>query len=503
MNLYQILRDRFGGHPDRIFLQPNDGAPVTYAEIDRMSAHYAAALLASGVASGDRVVVQVDKCPGAVALYLACLRVGAVYVPLNVAYTSAEVAYFLTDARPAVCVGRPKPQGGLTGVAAALDIAEALTLAPGATGSLDRRAAATEPANEVLDREPDELAAILYTSGTTGRSKGAMLTHANLSSNALTLHELWGWRDGDVLLHALPIFHVHGLFVALNCAMLNASTVLFQDRFDVMAVRTALRKATMMMGVPTFYTRLLEQPDFNRADCFGMRLFISGSAPLRASTFDEFAERTGRRILERYGMTETGMISSNPLEGERRAGTVGYALPGVEVRVTGDHGDVLAPGQVGVVEVRGDGVFAGYWGMPDRAAADFRDDGFFITGDLGSLAPDGRLTLVGRAKDLIISGGYNIYPKEIESCLNALPGVVESAVIGVPHRDFGEAVIAVIVTEGTSAPDQEKIRAGLDGKLAPFKQPKKYFLTESLPRNAMGKIQKNVLRERFASALED
>jgi len=469
-NLYLTLRERFADHLNDPCLQIPDGDSWTYGELDALSARLAAALL-ERAAPGDRVVLQAGKSPRAVALYLACLRSGLVLVPLNTAYTAAELAYFIDDAEPALV----------------LHDAELAELCADAGPAQD----------SIAEVDADTLAAILYTSGTTGRSKGAMLSHGNLASNALTLHALWGFEAGDVLLHALPIFHVHGLFVALNTAFLNASRILFLEKFDTDAVLAQLPDATVMMGVPTFYTRLLASPAFGPRHYRHMRLFISGSAPLTEPTFAEFEARTGQRILERYGMSETGMITSNPLRGERIAGSVGYALPGVEVRVCDDGGAPLPAGEVGGVEVRGPNVFSGYWRMPEKTASEFRPDGFFITGDLGQMDADGRLRLVGREKDLIISGGFNVYPKEVELCLDALEGVSECAVIGVPHPDFGEAVVAICVPSADNLPDEAALLAQLRDRLAKFKQPKRIIQTSELPRNTMGKVQKNTLREQY------
>ena len=465
-NLYTTLRNGWAPRADAAFLRMPDGFTITFAEMDAMSARSAGGLTASGVAAGDRVIVQVPKSPDAVALYLGCLRIGAVYVPLNEAYTDEEVAYFIDDAQPTLVVRSQ---------AALVDVTDA-----------------AEPVSDVIPRADRDVAAMLYTSGTTGKPKGAMLTTANLRSNAETLTRIWGFSEHDVLVHALPIFHVHGLFVALHCAMLSGCEVRFLSRFDVDSVRTALQGATVMMGVPTFYSRLLASPDFGAADVASMRLFISGSAPLTEAVHRTFEQRTGQPILERYGMTETGMITSNPLHGERRAGTVGYPLPDVEIRVVDPAGDVCLVDDVGGVEVRGPNVFAGYWGMPDKTAAAFRENGFFVTGDLGALAADGRLTLVGRGTDLIISGGLNIYPKEIELLLDEIDGVVESAVIGVPHPDLGDAVMAVLVADPEF--DVGRVATALDGRLARFKHPKYIAVVPDLPRNAMGKVEKAVLR---------
>ncbi|HEX7034670.1 MAG TPA: malonyl-CoA synthase [Pseudomonadales bacterium] len=483
-------------HRDCLIIDRDDGSAHetwSYADLGHWVQRFAGALAALEVAPGDRVLSQVEKSPFAVALYLGCLRLGAVYVPLNTAYTAEEVDYFLGDAEPRVYVASSAiaaRRGPIEGV-------HVVTLDADGTGTLADAARRAEPFTGIELRRPDDIAAIVYTSGTTGRSKGAMLTHANLESNARVLTDAWGWRDDDVLLHALPIFHVHGLFVALHCALLNATPMIFQPRFDAARVAAALPRATVLMGVPTFYTRLLERPEVNRESCRRVRLFVSGSAPLTEATFAAWEARTGHRILERYGMSETMMNTSNPLHGERVPGTVGFPLPGVEARIAApEDGRVLRPGEVGVIEVRGPNVFAGYWRMPEKTAAEFRPDGFFITGDIGVMDEAGRVSIVGRAKDLIISGGYNVYPKEIERLLDELPGVGESAVIGVPHPDFGEGVVAVLAASDPAI-DLPAVRRALEGRLASFKQPKAVVHVDALPRNAMGKVQKNALRAQF------
>ena len=491
MNLYNQFESAFlraGDAPALVGVRGADGARETwsYARLRREVQQTAGALASFGLEPGDRVLVQVEKTPQAVALYLACLKIGAVYAPLNTAYTAPEVRHFLADADPALFVASREFD---TPVRQA-------TLDESGLGSLTTRATRAASVTKTTRRDDDDLAAIIYTSGTTGRSKGAMLSHANLASNAATLSEYWGWRSDDVLLHALPIFHVHGLFVALHCAFLKATPVIFQAKFDVDAVLDELPGATVMMGVPTFYTRLLASERFNAERCAAMRLFISGSAPLAEQTFAAFEQRTGFRILERYGMSETGMNTSNPLQGERLAGTVGFALPGVDVRIADEHGKPLPSGTVGAIEVRGANVFKGYWRLPSLSATEFRDDGFFITGDLGTMDAEGRVTIVGRSKDLVISGGYNVYPKEVEALLDDMPGVYESAVIGVPHADFGEAVVAVLATDGEDI-DEAAVDAFLSGKLARYKQPKRVVCVRELPRNVMGKVQKNVLRESY------
>ncbi len=471
-NLFLTLSAGYADQLEQCCLQLTDGTAWSYGELDTLSARMARVLLQEA-AGGDRVLVKVDKSPEAVALYLACLRAGLVLVPLNTAYTSVELDYFREDSKPALEIDD-------TGL-------RKLCLESSRVDALEG----------IADVDADSPAAIVYTSGTTGRSKGAILSHENLRSNAVTLHRLWGFEDGDVLLHALPIYHVHGLFVALNTALLNGSRILFLERFEAESVLAHLPAATVMMGVPTFYSRLLDRDDFNRDLCARMRLFISGSAPLNEQTFEAFEARTGQRILERYGMSETGMLTSNPLDGERLAGSVGYALPDVEIRVCSPQGEPLPTGEIGVVEARGPNVFSGYWEMPEKSAAEFREDGFFITGDLGRLDADGRLWLAGREKDLIISGGLNVYPREVELCLDDIDGVRESAVIGVPHPDFGEAVVAVWVADKDPGPNDEAMEAALAPQLARFKQPKAYIQRAELPRNTMGKVQKNRLREEY------
>jgi malonyl-CoA/methylmalonyl-CoA synthetase len=461
MNVYDLFASRFPADRSAPCFLIGERA-ISYGELETGTRRLAGHLIARGVEPGDRVASQAPKSPEAVMLYLATLMAGAVYLPLNTAYTEHEVRYFLEDAEPR------------------LFVTDAVALA--------REAEAAPPLLVAVSRNDDDLAAIVYTSGTTGRSKGAMISHGNIAANALALHAAWGFGEGDVLLHALPIFHIHGLFVALHTALLNGSPMLWHARFDADAVLADLPRATVLMGVPTFYTRLLEHPEFTREAAAHMRLFVCGSAPLLETTFAAFDARTGQRILERYGMSEAGIITSNPLEGERIAGTVGFALPGVALRIGG--GD-----PVGGIEIKGPSVFSGYWRMPEKTREEFTDDGFFRTGDVGSLDAEGRLTISGRAKDLIITGGFNVYPKEIELVLDALPGVVESAVIGVPHPDFGEAVIAVIAGEG----DEAAVIAAARTQLAAFKAPKRVIFMDDLPRNAMGKVQKAELRKAYGS----
>jgi len=477
---------------DKPFLIENEATALTFADLDRETGRLAARLEALGGKTGDRIVVQVEKSVENVLLYLSAQRLGMVYVPLNTSYTAGELEYFLGDAEPSVVVCRPADEAQVRALAGA---ARVVTLGDDRSGSLlDDMPEAGVP---VAERSRDDLAAILYTSGTTGRSKGAMLTHGNLLSNAETLYDLWRWSSDDVLLHILPIYHVHGLFVALHGALLAGATVLFHKGFDPARVIAQFASATVLMGVPTHYTRLLGQRELTPQACAHIRLFISGSAPLLAEVHDRFAEVTGHRILERYGMTETGMIASNPYDGARVAGTVGYALPGEEVRIRDGEAEVSA-GEPGVLEVRGPNVFAGYWKKPEKTAEDMREGGWFVTGDIATMAEDGRITLVGRAKDLIIAGGLNIYPKEIEEALDAMPGVEESAVIGVPHADLGEGVVAVVVPQKGASLDPAALLAGLEGQIAKFKRPRLIEVVESLPRNAMGKVQKAELRKVYA-----
>jgi len=469
---------------------------LTYADVVNRSGQLANTLIKLGVKPGDRVAAQVEKTAEALLLYLASLRAGAVYLPLNTAYTAAEVRYFLSDAEPTVFVCSPARAEEMTSVARALGVPHVETLGDDGHGSLTDRAAAAPPKFVDVPRAGDDLAAILYTSGTTGRSKGAMLSHGNLASNADTLRQVWRFTPEDRLLHALPIFHTHGLFVAINITLMTGSSLLFLPTFNANEIMRLLPKATVMMGVPTFYVRLLARPDFDRASVRHMRLFVSGSAPLSAETHKEFSARTGHDILERYGMTETNMNTSNPYDGERIPGSVGFPLPGVEIRIADPRtGKALPEGEIGVIDIRGPNVFKGYWRMPDKTKEEFRPDGFFVSGDLGYLDPAGYIYISGRAKDLVISGGYNVYPAEVEAAIEAIPDVAECAVIGVPHADFGEAVVAIVAPKPGSQVDEKQIHSAIASDLAKYKQPKRIFVTCDLPRNAMGKIQKKDLRE--------
>jgi malonyl-CoA/methylmalonyl-CoA synthetase len=501
-NLYAALRAAFPAKLDSAAIVcadgPSAGALYTWRDLERGTAMLANLLHRLDLPAGSRVAVQTDKSVEALMLYLAVLRAGYVYLPLNNAYQAAEIAYFIGNAEPAVVVCTPRNFAWVGRIALSAGTAHVFTLGEARDGSLLERAAHCSDQHEPAPKRADDLAAILYTSGTTGRSKGAMLSHGNLLSNALTLKDYWGWQPGDVLIHALPIFHVHGLFVASHGALLNGSTMIWLNRFDPQLVIARLADATVFMGVPTLYVRLLAEPALTRQAAAPMRLFISGSAPLLVETFDAWTERTGHTILERYGMSETVMLTSNPCrasDGPRQRGTVGPALPGVGLRVVDDAGAPCPAGRIGHLQVRGPNVFAGYWRMPEKTAEEFTADGWFKTGDVGLLAADGYATIVGRSKDLVISGGYNVYPAEVEGVINELPGVAESAVVGVPHPDFGEAVVAVVVPRPGATLDAAAMLALLKGRIANFKVPKRLFIVPDLPRNAMGKVQKNLLRE--------
>ncbi len=493
--LYDAIFGRNAGREAPFLILP-DGQTISHRAFLDRAARFANALAGMGVRTGDRVAVQIDKSPDALAVYAGCARAGVVFLPLNTAYTPTELAYFVENSGAALFLCAPDRAAALAPVADRAG-ARLATLGTRGDGSLAAAADAASDRFDTVDCGPDDLAALLYTSGTTGRSKGAMMSHRNLVSNARTLAELWRFTEADVLLHALPIYHTHGLFVATNIVAMTGGAMVFLPKLDIDALIGWMPQATSLMGVPTFYTRLLEDSRFDRALAAHTRLFVSGSAPLLAETHRQFEARTGHRILERYGMTETGMNTSNPYDGDRRAGTVGLPLPGVEVRVTGEGDAVLPAGEIGGVEVRGPNVFGGYWRMPEKTAEDLRPDGFFRTGDLGRFDADGYLTIVGRSKDLIIAGGFNIYPKEVELVLDAQPGIRESAVIGVPHPDLGEGVVAVLVPEPGATPDLAAIEAAVAAALARFKQPRRYELVTDLPRNTMGKVQKNLLRETY------
>jgi malonyl-CoA/methylmalonyl-CoA synthetase len=494
-HLFDLIRARIPA-PDARFALIDDGRIFSYADMVAASGRYAGALVALGVKPGDRVAVQVEKSIEALMLYLGAVRAGAIFLPLNTAYTPAEIEYFLGDAEPAVFVCDPAKAQALRPYAEKAG-AKLETLGVG-TGSLIEKAAAAPAEFADVARGADDLAAILYTSGTTGRSKGAMLSHDNLSSNALALVDYWRFGKEDVLLHALPIFHTHGLFVATNTVLFSGASMILLPKFDPDQVFKHLPQATCMMGVPTFYVRLLQDQRLTPAATKHMRLFVSGSAPLLAETHREWRERTGHAILERYGMTETNMSTSNPYAGDRVAGTVGFPLPGVSARVVDpETGKELARDEIGMIEVKGPNVFKGYWRNPEKTKAEFREDGFFITGDLGKIDPAGYVHIVGRGKDLIITGGYNVYPKEVETEIDEMPGVIESAVIGVPHPDFGEGVTAVVVAKSGADITAQGIAKALEQRLAKFKQPKQVFVVAELPRNTMGKVQKNLLRDTY------
>jgi malonyl-CoA/methylmalonyl-CoA synthetase len=494
-HLFDLIKARMPA-PTAPFAFLDDGRTYTYADMVAVSARFADALVALGVKPGDRVAVQVEKSIEALMLYLGTIRAGAIFLPLNTAYTPAEVEYFLGDAEPAVFVCDPAKAEALKSFADKAG-AKLETLGVGTGSLLDKASAASTELADIA-RGADDLAAILYTSGTTGRSKGAMLSHDNLASNALALVDYWRFTKDDVLLHALPIFHTHGLFVATNTILLAGASMILLPKFDPEQVFKYLPKATSMMGVPTFYVRLLQDPRLSKEAVKHMRLFVSGSAPLLAETHREWRERTGHAILERYGMTETNMNTSNPYHGDRVAGTVGFPLPGVSARVTDpETGKELARDEIGMIEVKGPNVFKGYWRNPEKTKAEFRADGFFITGDLGKIDPAGYVHIVGRGKDLIITGGYNVYPKEVEAEIDEMPGVIESAVIGCPHPDFGEGVTAVVVAKPGADISAAGIAKALEQRLAKFKQPKQVFVVADLPRNTMGKVQKNLLREQY------
>lgn len=496
-SLFAIVRDR---NPDltRPFLETPDGRTMSYGELFAASARFANALRALGVEVGDRVAVQAEKSPEVVILLLACARAGAIFLPLNTAYTTAELEYFIGDAEPALLVCDASKRDALTPVASARGVKAVETLNLGGSGSLTDLAAKQPDTFDDVACAPGDLAAILYTSGTTGRSKGAMLTHENLVSNALTLVDYWRFTKDDVLLHALPTFHTHGLFVATNTVLMAGGSLIFTAKFDADEILRLMPRATSMMGVPTFYVRLIQHSGLTREATKHMRLFVSGSAPLLAETHRAFSEKTGHAILERYGMTETNMNTSNPYDGARVPGTVGFPLPDVELRVVDpETGAPIGVDEIGMIEVRGPNVFKGYWRNPEKTAAEFRADGFFITGDLGKVDGDGYVHIVGRGKDLIITGGYNVYPKEVETEIDGMEGVLESAVFGVPHADFGEGVTAAVVLHKGATIDEKAIVAALETRLARFKQPKRVMVLDELPRNTMGKVQKNVLRDAY------
>ena len=494
-SLFTALRAAFPADLNSIAIETDHGLYYSWRDIERATAMLANLLVSLKLPQGSRIAVQVEKSVEAMLLYLATLRAGYVFLPLNTAYQSAEIEYFIGNAEPAVVVCSSKNFGWVSKIAFKAGTQNVFTLDDDRTGSLLSRAAHFSDQHEVAVMHKNDLAAILYTSGTTGRSKGAMLTHGNMLSNALVLKDYWGWKPGDVLIHALPIFHVHGLFVALHGALINGSKMIWCAKFDPKFVVSKMPGATVFMGVPTLYSRLLNEPGLNKHAVRNMRLFVAGSAPLLIETFNEWQTRTGHTILERYGMSETAMLASNPYNGERRGGTVGFALPGVNLRVQGDGGKLLGKDEIGDIQVKGPNVFKGYWRMPEKTQEEFTADGFFKTGDVGKIDKRGYITIVGRSKDLIISGGYNVYPAEIEGYLNELPGVLESALVGVPHPDFGEVGVAVVIAKMGVNLHADAIIGSLKSKLANFKIPKRCFVVSELPRNTMGKVQKNLLRE--------
>ena len=507
-NIYANLRDHFPADLDSIAVETDNGLHYSWRDLERGSAMMANLLAGLHIPQGSRVAVQVEKSVEAMMLYLATLRAGLVFLPLNTAYQSAEIEYFITNAEPAVVVCSAKNFGWVSKIAFTCGAQSVYSLNDDRTGSLLDRAMHCSDIHSCSRNTPDDLAAILYTSGTTGRSKGAMLSHGNMLSNAVMLKEYWGFQTGDVLIHALPIFHVHGLFVAIHSALINGSKMMWQNKFDPEAVIAAMPKATVFMGVPTLYTRMLAQNSLTREATKNMRLFVAGSAPLLKETHEEWEQRTGHKILERYGMSETVMLTSNPYaadpryknQSERRAGTVGFPLPGVSLRVCNDQDIDLPTGEIGGIQVKGSNVFAGYWRMPEKTAEEFTADGFFRTGDVGYQDERGYVRIVGRSKDLIISGGYNVYPAEIEGYINDIGGVAESALIGVPHPDFGEVGIALVTAKPGATPNAQAILATLKSKLANFKIPKRCEIVSELPRNTMGKVQKNLLREKYKNA---
>ncbi|MCK4865314.1 MAG: malonyl-CoA synthase [Gammaproteobacteria bacterium] len=497
-NIYSIFQDRFPEDTSATFIETADGAEYSYAYLEQETSRIARFLTSQGIKKGDRIAVQVEKSPHVLFLYLACLRAGFVYLPLNTAYTKSELSYFLENAEPVLVVCKTETEE-LFSDFKNKTLKHVFTLDLNEHGSLIEQSRSTAAEFETAACNTDDIAVILYTSGTTGRPKGAMITHGNLAANSLALQKAWGWQQSDVLLHALPIFHIHGLFVACHNVLLGGSKMLFLEKFDSKTVTQLLPKATVFMGVPTFYTRLLDEPSFDRTCSQNMRLFISGSAPLLEQTFEDFQQRSSHTILERYGMTETGMNTSNPLKGDRIAGTVGLPLPGVEARIVDENNQAVKNNSVGVLQVKGDNVFKGYWRMPEKTAEEFTDDHFFITGDMAQYNEQGYISIVGRNKDMVITGGYNVYPKEVELLLDETEGVKESAVIGLSHKDFGEAVTAIVVPEDiNNPPNVDGLKKSLKEQLASYKTPKKIIFIEKLPRNTMGKVQKNILRETYS-----
>ena len=500
-NLYKILYENFKSDLGKICIEIPDYKKISFKDLDILSAHFASFLNNLGLKKGDRMICQIDKSLSAIGLYLGCLRMGVIYTPLNTSYTNDEVEYFIKNIEPKLFVGRSKLNDDAENICSRLGVPFFKTIGISDNDPALIEILSMKPLNIFENCDDQDVAAILFTSGTTGKSKGAMITHNNLSSNAFALREIWGFTSEDILLHALPIFHVHGLFVALNTALLSASKIIFLEKFNIDDVINNLTKSTVMMGVPTYYNRLVNEEAFSEDSFKNMRLFISGSAPLTEKTFKEFKKKTNHSILERYGMTETGMITSNPLNGDRIEGTVGFPLPKVKIRATKD-GKNLPENEKGIIEVKGPNVFNGYWRMKEKTEDEFTEDGFFITGDIGQIDKIGRLTLSGRSGDMIISGGYNIYPKEIEKILNTIKGIKESAIIGVKHSDLGESPIAILVSDSkeTEISDNDIIEI-LNRKLAKFKIPKSFIWIDKLPVNVMGKVQKKNLRIKYEKIL--
>ncbi len=500
-NLYKILHENFKSDLDKICIEIPDYKKISFKDLDILSAHFASFLYDLGLKKGDRMICQIDKSLSAIGLYLGCLRTGVIYTPLNTSYTNDEVEYFIQNIEPKLYVGKPKLNDNFENICSKLGVPFFKTIGASDSDPVLIEILSMDPLNIFENCNDEDIATILFTSGTTGKSKGAMITHGNLSSNALALREIWGFTSKDVLLHALPIFHVHGLFVALNTALLSASKIIFLEKFNIEDIIKNLTKSTVMMGVPTYYNRLVNEKAFSDESYKNMRLFISGSAPLTEKTFKEFKKKTNHSILERYGMTETGMITSNPLDGDRIEGTVGFPLPNVKIRST-KQGKILSDNEKGIIEVKGPNVFNGYWRMKEKTEEEFTEDGFFITGDIGQIDKIGRLTLSGRSSDMIISGGYNIYPKEIEIILNTIQGIKESAIIGVKHSDLGECPIAILVSDSKELGiSDDDIIEVLNLKLAKFKIPKSFIWIDKLPVNAMGKVKKKNLRIKYEKIL--
>ena len=513
-HLASCLRQSSLGRDDAIFAHLENGSTLTYGDLFKGAEKYGQCLIELGVNPGDRVAVQVEKSIEVIKLYLGTIMAGGVFLPLNTAYVDDEIAYFLNDTNPVVFVCDPAKVDRLTPVAKSAQVQSVQTLDAEGKGTLQQQSSQQSGGQQSrgqqsegmqwVDRGPDDLAAILYTSGTTGRSKGAMLSHANLTSNAKVLADYWQFSQDDVLIHALPIFHAHGLFISLNMVLTVGASVHYMAKFDADKVIDKLPISTALLGVPTFYTRLLDHPKLSRDITQNIRIFVSGSAPMLKETHMQWQDRTGKTIIERYGLTETSINSSSPYDGDIKIGTVGLPLPDIEIKITDPEKDGVEVdvNQVGVLEVKGPNVFGGYWQMPEKTKEELRDNGFFITGDLASIDKDGYISIIGRNKDLIISGGYNVYPKEVESIIDEIDGVVESAVIGAPHKDFGEGVVAIVVPQQDKDLDEATILAGLKDKLARFKQPKKTYFVDSLPRNVMGKVQKKALRDEYVHTFD-